>query len=202
MAQTASRRQLSARSTLIVAQMALAVVLLAAAGLMLRSFQRLRSVQPGLDASGLLTFEVSLPWARYGVRSPGPDAYLPVFRYHRELATRLAALPGVTSVAMTRQLAIKDGDGCALVFAKDKSYTRETAPCLGNVIVGPGYFSTLGIAVHGREPTWADVGEQDRRGRRQQSARRTTVARRGRPWKADQTERRFGSVVSRCWRHR
>ena len=159
--QTSSRRQLSARSTLVVAQMALAVVLLAAAGLMLRSFERLRSVRPGLDAPGLLTFELSLPWSRYGAKVPGPEAYLPVFRYHAELARRLAALPGVASVAMTRQLAIKDGDGCALVYVKGKDYSHETAPCVGNVIAGPGYFSTLGIAVRGRTPTWADVEEQN-----------------------------------------
>jgi predicted permease len=127
---------------------------------MLRSFERLRSVQPGLDASGLLTFEVSLPWSRYGVQASDASAYLPVFRYHRELASRLSTLPGVTSVAMTRQLAIKDDDGCALVFAKDKRYTRETAPCVGNVIAGPGYFSTLGIAVRGTPPTWSDVEAQ------------------------------------------
>ena len=158
--QTASRRQLSARSTLVVAQMALAVVLLAAAGLMLRSFQRLRSVQPGFDASGVLTFEVSLPSSRYTPRVRGPSGYLPVFQYHRELAQRLAALPGVTSVGMTQALAMKDGDGCALVFVKDKSFTRETAPCVGNVIAGPGYFSTLGIPVRGRVPTWTDVDAQ------------------------------------------
>src|SRR5215218_3847604 len=71
--QTASRAQMSARSTLIVVQMALAVVLLAAAGLMLRSFQRLRNVDPGLNPSGLLTFELSLPRSRYGARVRGPE---------------------------------------------------------------------------------------------------------------------------------
>jgi predicted permease len=156
--QTASRHQLTARSALIVTQMALAVVLLAAAGLMLRSFQRLRSVRPGLDASGVVTFEVSLPWSRYGSgRVRGPDGYLPAFRFHRELTQRLSALPGVTSVAVTQALAIKDGDGCALVFVKDRNYTRDTAPCLGNVIAGPGYFATMGIQVRGRAPTLADV---------------------------------------------
>jgi len=158
--QTATRGQLSARSALVAAQMALAVVLLAAAGLMVRSFQRLRSVQPGFDASGVLTFEVSLPYSRYVPWVRGPAAYLPVFRYHRDLARQLAALPGVTSVGMTQALAMKDGDGCASVFAKDRNYTRETAPCVGTVIAGPGYFSTLGIPVRGRVPTWADVDEQ------------------------------------------
>ena len=159
--QTASRRQLSARSTLVVAQMALAVVLLAAAGLMLRSFQRLRAVHPGLDASGLLTFELSLPWSRYGSRVPGPEGYLTVFRFHQELVRQLAALPGVTTVGMATSLAIKDGDGCALVFVKGRDLTRETAPCVGNILAGPGYFSTLGIPVRGRTPTWADMEEKN-----------------------------------------
>ncbi|MDF2771586.1 MAG: hypothetical protein K0S86_1080 [Geminicoccaceae bacterium] len=154
--QTASRGQLSARSALIVAQMSLAVVLLAAAGLMLRSFQRLRSVHPGLDASGLLTFEVALPWARYGNTVRGPEGYLPAFRYYRELASRLTALPGVTGAAITRSLPIKDGDMCALVFVETRGQ-GQTAPCLGVVIASPGYFDTMGIPVRGRTPTWVDV---------------------------------------------
>jgi putative ABC transport system permease protein len=155
--QTASRRQLSARSTLVVTQMALAVVLLAAAGLMLRSFQRLRAVNPGLNPAGLLTFELSLPWSRYGTRLRGPEGYLPVFQFHQELVRRLSALPGVTSVGMATSLAIKDGDGCALAFVKGRDYSREAAPCVGNILAGPGYFSTLGIAVRGRAPTWTDM---------------------------------------------
>jgi predicted permease len=154
--QTASRGQLSARSALIVAQMALAVVLLVAAGLMLRSFQRLRSVQPGLDTSGLLTFEVALPWSRYGNTVPGPEGYLTAFRYYRELASRLATLPGVTNVGVTRSLPMKDGDMCALAFIETRG-RGQTAPCLGVVIASPGYFETMGIAVRGRTPTWTDV---------------------------------------------
>ena len=157
--QTASRGQLGARSALVVAQMALAVVLLAAAGLMLRSFQRLRSVHPGLDASGLLTFEIALPWSRYGSRVPGPDAYLPSFRYYRELTSRLAAIPGVTGVAMTRSLPIKDGEMCALVFVETRGQ-GQTAPCLGVVLAAPDYFKTMGIPVRGDTPTWADMEAQ------------------------------------------
>ena len=158
--QTGSRRSMSARSVLVVTQMALAVVLLAAAGLMLRSFDRLRSVNPGLDPNGVMTFEIRLPWSRYGARTPGPEAYLPTFRFYQELAGRLAGLPGVTSVGLTRALAIKDGDGCALVFAKDRDYSAEAAPCVGNVLAAPGYFATLGIPVRGTTPTWADMAAQ------------------------------------------
>ena len=157
--QTASRGQLSARTALVVAQMALAVILLAAAGLMLRSFQRLRSVHPGLDASGLLTFEVALPWTRYGSRVPGPEGYLAAFRYYRELISRVAAIPGVTGVSMTRSLPIKDGDMCALVFVETRGH-GQTAPCLGAVLAAPGYFETMGIPVRGRTPTWADMEER------------------------------------------
>ena len=157
--QTASRGQLGARSALVVAQMALAVVLLAAAGLMLRSFQRLRSVHPGLDTSGLLTFEIALPWTRYGSTVPGPDGYLPSFRYYRDLTSRLAAIPGVTGVAMTRSLPIKDGEMCALVFVETRGQ-GQIAPCLGVVLVAPSYFQTMGIPVRGEAPTWADMEAQ------------------------------------------
>jgi predicted permease len=96
---------------------------------------------------------------RYGNREPSPDGYLPTFRYYRELASRLTALPGVTSVAMTRSLPMKDGEMCALVFVKDHG-PGQTAPCLGVVVATPGYFETMGIPVRGRTPTWADIEEK------------------------------------------
>ena len=55
-----------ARSAFVVAQMCLALVLLAGSGLLIRSFVRLVGVDPGFDASHLLTFKVSLPSSKYG----------------------------------------------------------------------------------------------------------------------------------------
>ena len=158
-AQTASRRQLTARSTLIVAQMALAVMLLAAAGLMLRTFNRLQSVHPGVDTSNLLTFNVVLPFARYGgIGLKGAATYVPTFRYYQEMLPRLAALPDVQSVAITTALPIQDSGGCAAVYVESKqSANKDAAPCLPAVIASPGYFNAMGITVRGDAPTWSDM---------------------------------------------
>jgi putative ABC transport system permease protein len=158
-AQTASRRQLTARSTLIAAQMALAVMLLAAAGLMLRTFDRLRSVHPGVDTSNLLTFNVVLPFSRYGgIGLRGTATYNPTFRYYQEMLPRLAALPDVESVAITTALPIQDSGGCAAVYVESQqSANKDAAPCLPAVIASPGYFTTMGITIRGQAPTWSDM---------------------------------------------
>lgn len=76
------------RSTLVVAQVAVAVMLLAGAGLLLRSFHELRTVDLGVDDEGVLTFEVHLPTVRY----PDGDSRE---GFHRAFHERVAALPGV-----------------------------------------------------------------------------------------------------------
>jgi putative ABC transport system permease protein len=85
------------RSALIVAEMALAVVLLVGAGLMLRSLDRLQRIDLGFDPSNVLTMRVSVPEASYQT----PDA--PV-NFYRQLLNRVRALPGVTTAAAVRSL--------------------------------------------------------------------------------------------------
>ena len=91
---TSGRERHRARSALVVAQVALALVLLVGSGLMARSFRALRRVDPGFAAADRLTFRLSLPTAEY------PDAAEPgrVLAAARE---RMAAIPGVGSVALT-----------------------------------------------------------------------------------------------------
>jgi predicted permease len=81
-----SRRQTRARNWLVVCQVALALVLLCGAGLLLRSFERLRSVDLGVRAAHVMTFEVHLPAARYDAPARA--------RFHRDFQARLVALPG------------------------------------------------------------------------------------------------------------
>jgi predicted permease len=88
---TAGRARTRVRSALIVAEVALAVLLVAGAGLLLRSFVNMTNVDVGFDRAGLSTFQLSLPQSRYG----------PVARvdfYHR-LVAALEALPGVDKAA-------------------------------------------------------------------------------------------------------
>ena len=155
---TASRGQRAARGALVVSQVALAVVLLAAAGLMLRSFDRLRNVKPGLEPDGVLTLHLALPAMRY-------RDYAAVSAFHKELALRLMALPGVETVA-AGPLPLAGGGtnalggwkGCALAFTDaPPTSTGEQGSCVGTHVVSPGYFEALGVPVRGRTPTWDET---------------------------------------------
>ena len=149
---SASPRQRAARNALVVAQVALALVLLVAAGLMGRSVAHLRQVDPGLRADGVLTFTLALPDARYR----GDTA---VALFHRRVQERLAALPGVTGVGVGAGLPLRDlGSHCAVVFAEgQRPGDGAEPPCVPVPKVTPGYLEALGIQVRGRTHTWGDL---------------------------------------------
>jgi putative ABC transport system permease protein len=85
------------RNAFVIAEVALAVVLLAGAGLLLRSFSSLRSVNPGLDTSNVLTMRVALPGTKYDQ----PDKTL---RFYEEALRRVASAPGVESAGIISYL--------------------------------------------------------------------------------------------------
>ena len=101
------------RSGLVVAEVALALVLLIGAGLLLRSFARLTRVQPGFDPANVTTVSMSLSPSRYG----RPEALV---RFARDLRERAAALPGVAAAALTY--------GLPLGEAADQSVWPEGRP--------------------------------------------------------------------------
>ncbi|MEX2177090.1 MAG: ABC transporter permease [Gemmatimonadaceae bacterium] len=148
----ASRRQRMARHALVVAQVALAMMLLVASGLMIRSFMHLRDVQPGLDASGVLTLGVSLPYRSYETMEQAAA-------FHREFGERVGALPGVVAIGASGALPLRDyGTGCSVVFRENRPYASgEPTPCVHTVPATPGFFDALGITVRGRAPDWGDV---------------------------------------------
>ncbi len=147
---TASRGRRAARRTLVVAQVALAVVLLAAAGLMLKSFGRLRAVRPGFDASDVTTMRLLLLGDRYRT-----DAQLVAF-WH-DVTRRVESLPGVTSVGATAMIPLSGDGGCTGVHTdRPGPDGSPRAACVPTLSVTPGYFRTLGIPVRGRATTWAD----------------------------------------------
>ena len=96
---SSSRRHTHARNALVVCQIALALMLLIGAGLLLRSFDRLRSVALGLQSANVLTFDVNLPIGRY--QDPLRRA-----QFHRDLQARLEALPGVRAAAAVSRLPV------------------------------------------------------------------------------------------------
>jgi putative ABC transport system permease protein len=146
---TASRRRQLARGALVVSQVAMALVLLAAGGLMLKTFLNLRSVDAGLNPDGVLTFSVTLPALRY------PEE-VSVAQFHRELTQRIGALPGVAGTSAVSSLPLGGGAGCAHTVGEGSATSGADAACVPVSLALPGYFETMGIAVAGRELTWSD----------------------------------------------
>jgi putative ABC transport system permease protein len=151
-----STRGLRGRRTLgalVAAELALAVVLLAGAGLMLRSVASLRDVDPGFDVENMITFKMTLPSARYEPGRPLADAYA-------RLRDRLAAVPGVESAVVLSNLPL--GGGGFVLFRAHLPEGRPEPPdgeeVRGNWdVVQPGYFATMGLPMlAGRDFSDAD----------------------------------------------
>ena len=139
------------RGGLVVSQIALAMVLLAGAGLLLRSFAHLRHVDPGFRPGSALTFRVTLPESAYK-EDPSQIAF------YRDLAARLAALPGVQSVGAISGLPLS-GVHFNLSFEVKGRAPLPPAqqPTMEVRVVSADYFKAMGIPVlRGRGLTAAD----------------------------------------------
>jgi predicted permease len=150
---SASRERHRARSTLVVVQVALALVLLVSSGLMIRTFQALRHVNPGFTApQDVLTLRLSIPEAQV----KEPDA---VVRMHQAILDKIAAIPGVTSVGLTNPVPMSNQGWHDPVFAADKNYEqRQLPPIRLFKFVSPGLLKTMGNPlIAGRDVTWEDV---------------------------------------------
>ncbi|HKA58721.1 MAG TPA: ABC transporter permease, partial [Gemmatimonadales bacterium] len=148
--QTAARRSTRMRSGLVVGQTAMAVMLLAAAGLLIRSLERLASVDPGVRTEGVLSFNVGLLPSRTDDR-----AY--IVSFFRELRERLSTVPGVASVGLASRLPLSGDDhsnSFRLIGDVPSPGQERSAQ---DRAVSPDYFRTLGIPVRGREFSDADV---------------------------------------------
>ncbi|MGH7468166.1 MAG: ABC transporter permease [Longimicrobiales bacterium] len=124
---TGGRERQRVRKTLIVAQIALAVVLVTGSGLMLRSFQRLRAVDPGFQPEGVLTIGVSLR---------EPDKVIAAASYHRMLA-EVRALPGVQHAGATNSLPLRS-DGL-----NGSSFNIESKPRAEGALPPVGMFAAI-----------------------------------------------------------
>ena len=148
-----SRERHHARSVLVVAQVALALVLLVASGLMIRTFQTLRNVQPGFTRPGeVQMLRVSIP------ESVQADAER-VARTYNEILEKVAAIPGVESAAMVSSAPLEGFNSNDPVGAEDKTYDPGKIPPIRRFkFISPDYFRTVGTPlVAGRDITWTDV---------------------------------------------
>ena len=151
-----SRERHRTRNTLVVLQVALALILLVAAGLMIRTFQTLRAVQPGFTRPQAVQMaRVSVPQTL--VPEPGRVA-----RTHHEIVEKLSALPGVTAAAFASSAPIEGFNSNDPVFPEDKTYALGQLPPIRRFkFVSPGYFAAVGTPlVTGRDITWADIYDE------------------------------------------
>jgi putative ABC transport system permease protein len=146
-----------ARGALVVAEVALAVVLLTGAGLMMRSMWKLQSIDLGIRPERVLTMRVSFPEPRPTPNDPdGPSRT--IVQFYRDLTERVQALPGVRSVGVVGDLPIGDGNSMWSILVDGAPQVEVAqAPSAMPQQVTPGYFRTLGIPVlRGREFTADD----------------------------------------------
>ncbi len=127
--------------SLVVAQTAMAVVLLVSGGLMTRSFLLLRDVDPGYRTGGLLTARIVLPSAKY-------EWFAPRRAFFEQLLAKTAALPGVEAAASVSALPLSDVR-IQRGFALEPSEGRQSqVPLTADyVVVSPGYFEVMGIGL-------------------------------------------------------
>lgn len=140
------------RRGLVLTEVALAVVLLVAAGLLIRSLLEMASISPGFEAEGVLTAQVSLPDTAYP-----EDADRAAF-YHR-LTERLAAIPGVETAGAGFPLPLGGGGYFLAYFIEGRPVPpAQEAPVAGIRFVSPGYLEALEVPLlAGRR-----ISEEDR----------------------------------------
>ena len=150
---TGSRRGKHLSGLLVVGEVALAVVLLAGAGVMIRSFLKIYLADIGVEAENLLVTRVTLPPSRYA------EAESRV-AFFESLSARVEALPGVESVALANTIptdrlrrVVYEVSGVPSAGAIDD----QQRPTVSTLVAGPSYFATLGAGiVEGREFTLFD----------------------------------------------
>ncbi len=149
-----SRERHRARNTLVVVQVALALVLLVASGLMIRTFQKMRSIPPGFsDPAHVQLLRIAVPEGQ--VKEPER-----VVRLEQEMIDKLAAIPGVDAVAVGSNAPLEginnNGD---VLYAQDKDYKVDEIPPIRRFrFITPGYLKSTGIPlIAGRDYDWTDL---------------------------------------------
>ena len=148
-----SRERQRGRNLLVVAQVAMALVLLISAVLMIRTFHAMRNVDPGFsDPASLQVMRISIPETL--VRDPQT-----VLRIQNNIQDKLAAIPGVSSAGFAASVPMSGAEpNWDEIFIEGKNYEGEEPPLRLFNYVSPGYFHTAGTRlVAGRDFAWTDI---------------------------------------------
>ena len=139
------------RHSLVVAEVALALVLMFGAGLLVRSLGRLRGVDPGFNPKNVLEAQIGLPDPKYAA----PEARR---AFYDRVLERVRALPGVTSAAAMNTLPLTDGGSTQPIALEGSPARMSEQPEVAVRVFTPGTLKTLGIALkRGRDFTAADT---------------------------------------------
>ena len=150
--ETRGRKRL--RGLLVISQTAMALVLLAGAGLMIKSFVRLQQVNPGFKPEGLLSVQVSPPGTRYGEVNKQ-------VAFNRELLERVRALPGVESAGTSSDTPPQNvNDVDVFEVAGQPVPLDQNRPLAERIILSTDYFRSMGIPLlSGRDFERTDDGD-------------------------------------------
>jgi putative ABC transport system permease protein len=155
-----SHKQGRMRRLLVITEVALALVLLVASGLMVRSFIKLRQVDVGFTEHNVLTLRVPLPEAKYPTPKTADDPRDPQgLVFYEQLLERIRSLPGVTSATAATLLPLGAGQGWGKFLSVEghSADSMDKVPLVRFALVSRDYFGTLGIALrHGRPFTTDD----------------------------------------------
>lgn len=146
------RERHRARHTLVVAQVALAMVLLIASGLMIRTFAAMRDISPGFtNPEQVLTFRVAIPTA---IAAEPPQ----VVQMHEQILRSIETLPGITAASLSSSVTMDGNDSNDPIFREDKPVLEGQMPPLRRFKWVPAnFFATMGNPIKaGRDFTWAE----------------------------------------------
>jgi predicted permease len=141
------------RTALVVAEVALSFVLLAGAGLLIRSFTKLASLNPGVDTTNVLAMDLPIPRTEFTNSAT-------LTNYLREVTQKVRSVPGVQDVAITDGPPMK-GSNFAPFLIEGRNYLLyPQRPISGFKVVGPSYFDTVGMRLlKGRSLDESDVAD-------------------------------------------
>ena len=145
-------RQLRLRNSFVIAEIALALVLLTAAGLTLRSFWRLHAVDPGFNPDRVLTLRMLLPFTTHPQRAERAV-------FFGEVLEKLRALPGVTGAGAVSRIPMAPGNNSGTMTGENSALDSKERIETEMRWASPGYFQTMGITlIGGRDFSEGDAG--------------------------------------------
>jgi putative ABC transport system permease protein len=151
---TGGARRNRLRGALVVSEIALSLLLLIGATLMIQSFLRMQSAEPGLDPRNVLTMQLSLPDTKYADKQKRTA-------FFTDALERIEALPDVSAAAATSNVPLGDSYSSTGYTLEGETYAPGEGPDAGYSIVTPNYFRVVGLSLRsGRAFTREDTNER------------------------------------------